>query len=157
MVCDRVAILVQGRVVRQGTIDDLTADQQRYEIVLDAPDAAEIARKALPARFEALPEDAPGALARRVGWRGELATGQLIEIERDRVWVGTSEAREVQPVLDALRANGAIIRSMRPHRPSLEDLFMQAVTDPTTGKTLKPGASNEPRERKTRSTTGETP
>jgi len=36
MVCDRVAILVQGRVVRQGRIDDLTADSRRYEIVIDS-------------------------------------------------------------------------------------------------------------------------
>src|SRR4029453_18889257 len=35
MICDRVAILVQGRVARQGTIDDLTAKSQRYEIQME--------------------------------------------------------------------------------------------------------------------------
>ena len=38
MVCDRVAILVQGRVAAQGTIDELTRDSRRYEIeVGEAP------------------------------------------------------------------------------------------------------------------------
>ena len=32
VICDRVAILVQGRVARQGTIDELTEAKQRYEI-----------------------------------------------------------------------------------------------------------------------------
>jgi hypothetical protein len=54
--------------------------------------------------------------------------------------VGTVDAHKLQPVIDALRLKGAVIRSMRPVRPSLEDLFMKAVTDPTTGEVLKPGA-----------------
>ena len=34
MVCNRVAILVQGKIVQQGTIDELTAESRRYEIVI---------------------------------------------------------------------------------------------------------------------------
>src|SRR3954452_16718622 len=34
MICERIAILVRGRVVKQGTIDDLTRAQQRYDIEL---------------------------------------------------------------------------------------------------------------------------
>ncbi len=36
MVCDRVAILVQGVVASQGTLDELTKDRQRYEIEVAA-------------------------------------------------------------------------------------------------------------------------
>src|SRR5262245_46120820 len=36
MVCDRVAILVGGRVAKQGTIDELSEAKQRYEIDLVA-------------------------------------------------------------------------------------------------------------------------
>src|SRR5688500_16072710 len=39
MVSDRVAILVGGRVARQGTIDELTVTKQRYEIEF-VPDAS---------------------------------------------------------------------------------------------------------------------
>jgi ABC-2 type transport system ATP-binding protein len=35
MVCDRVAIMVKGKVTMQGTIDSLTKDSKRYEIVVD--------------------------------------------------------------------------------------------------------------------------
>ncbi|MBT4530191.1 MAG: ABC transporter ATP-binding protein [Phycisphaerae bacterium] len=34
MVCDRVAIMVKGEVTMQGTIDSLTKDSRRYEIVV---------------------------------------------------------------------------------------------------------------------------
>jgi len=40
MICDRVAILVGGRVARHGTVDALTREQQRYEIELALPDPA---------------------------------------------------------------------------------------------------------------------
>jgi ABC-2 type transport system ATP-binding protein len=35
MVCDRVAIMVQGKVTMQGTIDSLTVASRRYEITID--------------------------------------------------------------------------------------------------------------------------
>lgn len=146
MVCDRVAILVQGQVVTQGTIDELTAGQQRYEIVLDLPEgheASEVVRKVHPGRLETTGEDGARHGGQRVALRGSLSSGELLEIGRDRLWVGTLDARAVQPVLDALRAHGAVIKSMRPHRPSLEDLFMQAVTDPKTGRELKLGAARD--------------
>ena len=41
MVCDRVAIMVQGVIASQGTIDELTVDQRHYEIGLaGSPDFA---------------------------------------------------------------------------------------------------------------------
>src|SRR5205085_7431288 len=52
MVCDRVAILVQGRVASQGTIEELTRDRQGYELelALEHPEQIEQAfRAALPA------------------------------------------------------------------------------------------------------------
>jgi hypothetical protein len=48
----------------------------------------------------------------------------------------------VQGVIDSIRAAGIVIRSARQFRPSLEDLFMRAVTDPHTGEVLAPGAAS---------------
>jgi len=76
-----------------------------------------------------------------MGLHGNLATGEWLEVERQTLRIGTTDAARIQPVLDALRARGAVIRSVRSIRPSLEDLFMEAVTDPTTGEVLKPGAA----------------
>ncbi len=119
LVCDRVAILVQGKVASQGTIHELTLDQQRYEIELTEPSPA-----------LNLPDTA--GIAR----------------EGNTVSVATLEPERIQPIIDALRAQGCVIRSVRPVRPSLEDLFMRAVTDAATGQALAPGASDEPSKKK---------
>ncbi|MEL6741282.1 MAG: ABC transporter ATP-binding protein, partial [Planctomycetota bacterium] len=121
MVCDRVAILVQGLVRSQGTIDELTVDQRRYEIEIagEPSHAAAAFDAALP------PEQRP---------KGSSAEGRVLHL-------AGADSAAIQPVIDALRARGETIRSIRPYRPSLEDLFMQAVTDETTGETLRPGAA----------------
>ncbi|MBY0262076.1 MAG: ABC transporter ATP-binding protein, partial [Phycisphaerales bacterium] len=118
MVCDRVAILVQGRVSSLGTIDELTRDSRRYEIEANGPD-------------EALAGVA----------RAALASGPTIGVEGPLLRVGTDDPEAVQPIIDALRRAGVTIRAVRPVRESLEDLFMKAVTDQATGQVLKPGAA----------------
>ncbi|MBZ0173367.1 MAG: ABC transporter ATP-binding protein, partial [Phycisphaerales bacterium] len=122
MVCDRVAILVQGVVSSQGTIDELTVDQRHYEIELAGGNLAETAR-AIEAVFG--------------------AGGVASDPARRLLVLPTAEAERVQGVIDTLRSRGDTIVSVKPHRPSLEDLFMQAVTDPTTGEVLQPGASSD--------------
>jgi len=126
MVCDRVAILVQGKVKSQGTIDELTTNKRCCEIEL--PLAPTEARAAFLA---ALP---PGET---------LPGGHTWQIERSTLRLSTEDPAVSMPVLDSLRSSGVIIRSFRSMRPSLEDLFMEAVTDPTTGQNLGPGAARE--------------
>jgi ABC-2 type transport system ATP-binding protein len=147
MVCDRVAILVRGVVSSQGTIDELTRGQQHYVIELAQPElqaSPEEIRRLLPAGLVQESQGAaePAALAgtRRVGFRGLLASGQSLEIDHNLLRVGTTEPEDIQPLIDCLRERRAIIRGIRAFRPSLEDLFMQAVTDPNTGEVLTPGA-----------------
>ena len=73
--------------------------------------------------------------------RGTTNAGIPLTIDRHGIRIGTDDAAAVQPLIDALRAKGITIRAVRPVRESLEDLFMKAVTDPSTGKEYKPGAS----------------
>lgn len=155
MVCDRVAILVQGRVVSQGTIDELTRDQGYIEIELQAIDDDHphprmlVESSALLLASETTPTgESTSILASRVRTEFILPSGEPVEINKNRIRIHTEEPGAVQPLLDALRARNCIIRSLRPHRPSLEDLFMQAVTDPTTGKELLPGAGSDKPARK---------
>ncbi|MBX3378965.1 MAG: ABC transporter ATP-binding protein [Phycisphaeraceae bacterium] len=136
MVCDRVAILVQGRVSSQGTINDLTVHRQAYEIEVSTGDSNidTAIRSSLSGWLD------PGALS------GTLPGGESLSVTLDSTHapallrVNSAEAAVVQPLLDALRASRLTIRAVKPIRPSLEDLFMEAVTDPTTGQTLAPGA-----------------
>ena len=116
MICDRVAILVQGRVAQQGRIEDLTADSQRYEIVIEG----------------AAPSWAAGQPELRIDTGAD---------RRTTLTCRGAEAASVQPLIDRLRKGKVTIISVRPVRETLEDLFMRAVTDPKTGRALAPGAA----------------
>lgn len=120
MVCSRVAILVQGKVAQQGTIDELTRDSSRYEI-------------------EVVGAEPPPWVADREDLHAESREGITL------LTLSGVETEPVQPVIDRLRAEGRTIRSIRPVRESLEDLFLRAVSDPNTGEAYKPGAAGGPR------------
>ena len=119
MVCDRVAILVQGEVATQGTIDELTAGSRRYEIRIAGP--------------------APD-------WAAEAGLEVCDQGDRGTMLVAPSpEAAKVQPLIDRLRAGGISILGIQPVRESLEDLFLRFVHDPDTGSARPPGAASVPR------------
>ncbi|MCH2132244.1 MAG: ABC transporter ATP-binding protein [Phycisphaerales bacterium] len=111
MVCDRVAIMVKGRVSMEGTIDDLTADSQRYEITATGP-APEL----------------PGEV-----------TVQSLEDNLVKLCLPGTSPKSVQPIIDRLRAADSTIHSVKPVRESLEDLFMRAI-DETGPGAATPGA-----------------
>jgi ABC-2 type transport system ATP-binding protein len=122
MICDRMAILVGGQVARQGTLNELTAAKQRYEIEVSAANP-EICREAMVRALTKV--GAPlGADA-----RGALGSGEWLELADHTVRIGTIDALAVQPIVDALRAEGQSICRVQMVRPSLEDLFMEAVGD----------------------------
>ena len=72
---------------------------------------------------------------------GQLAGGQWVEVEGPWIRVGVAEPQVIQPLLDALRAAGLVIRRVMPFRQSLEDLFMEAVIDPASGRAYAPGGT----------------
>jgi ABC-2 type transport system ATP-binding protein len=142
MICDRVAILVSGRVARQGAMDELTAAQQRYEIEV-VPEAggtfgARIA-KAVSLVCTAAEAASPFAAANTASdnaspaSRGTLLGGQWVELRGPVLSVGATNPADMQPLLDALRSQGLVIRRVEAVRPSLEDLFMQTVDTTATG------------------------
>jgi ABC-2 type transport system ATP-binding protein len=103
--CDRVAIVAQGKLAAAGRLDELLAfELQGWELVIAAlpPDL----QAALPSRFEGVTALSHGRVALRLA----------ADAEPDRVMAG-------------LRAEGARIESLNPIRNSLEDFFMQHVRD----------------------------
>ncbi|RMH29229.1 MAG: hypothetical protein D6693_02320, partial [Planctomycetota bacterium] len=78
-------------------------------------------------------------------WRGAINDGPTLEFDGRVLRVGATEAEAVQPLLDALRAAGAVITGVRLVRPTLEDLFIAAVTDPETGRARDVGAQRDAR------------
>ncbi len=136
--CDRVAILVSGSVVRQGTIDDLTAGSQHYEIDLfGEPTAATRAaiRASLPCELATcLATDSPfsAAVAPILPVEaGTLPGGESVEVTGNTVRIATGDPARMQPVLDALRSRGLVIQAVRPVRQSLEDYFVQTLSSLT--------------------------
>jgi ABC-2 type transport system ATP-binding protein len=136
-VCDRVAILVGGRVARQGSVDELTLTRQFYLFELEAP-AWSAVTSAFPGAF---PNVFPTA---SIPVRGKLPDQTSCEFDGTNLRVEKTNPADVQPIIDALRRAGLIIRRMQVIRPSLEDLFFEAVTDPTTGRRAMPGAAPPP-------------
>ena len=112
MVCDRVAIMLAGKVRSQGTLDELTAYGRHYEI--------EVAGEGAAASLQSAAALLPAGITGKVEARPEGGEALVI---------GSSDAAAVQQTIDFLRSRGAVIRAVRPIRPSLEDLFMRAVAD----------------------------
>ncbi|PHQ80663.1 MAG: ABC transporter ATP-binding protein [Phycisphaera sp.] len=117
-VSSRVAILVQGAVAKQGTIEELTSGQERYEIELDSQSAPILQ-----------------------SYAGQKIANHAVEIEGSRLLISSDDPAQIQPIIDSIRSKNGTILAIKRTRPSLEDLFMQAVTDPETGETLAPGAA----------------
>jgi ABC-2 type transport system ATP-binding protein len=112
--CDRVAILINGTVVRQGKIADLATERQRYEI-----DVIPSADPQLMATLHRIGE--------QFGQRfWTKLTGTMLQ-------VGTSDPQEVQPVIDALRSAGCAIGRVQMMRSTLEEMFFDAVDGARTG------------------------
>jgi ABC-2 type transport system ATP-binding protein len=158
MICDRVAILVAGRVARQGTLNDLTLARQRYEIEVSTNgQSTRPLRETLGATVQPVTMPSPPPInppippafplvgaapppPPRSIERGTLPTGQWIEIEGSLIRVGITDAAAIQPLIDRLRIDGAIVQRVQLVRPSLEDLFIEAVAaDPANGRAPKGG------------------
>jgi hypothetical protein len=75
--------------------------------------------------------------------RGALSIGQWLELHGPVLQIGATDPGEVQGVIDKLRAAGLIITRLEQVRPSLEDLFMEAITDRATGQYSTPGAARQ--------------
>jgi ABC-2 type transport system ATP-binding protein len=100
MVCDRVSILVNGLVARQGTLRELTDHTVEYRIaVMGGLDQVRESVERLGARVNG----------------GEIT-------------LAGHDAVKVNQIIDILRSNGLPIESVIPHRFSLEEVFMETLS-----------------------------
>lgn len=103
LICDRVAILNKGHIVRQGSIKDLTADGNLWVIELQQlPDQfdKQLVEKGIPAQ---------------AGGDNKL----LLEV---------ADVSDLNNAIDAIRAEGLLIASIVKKRQSLEDMFIDVIT-----------------------------
>jgi ABC-2 type transport system ATP-binding protein len=151
-VCDRAAIMVRGAIVQQGTIGDLSSYGRRYEIEVAAPSGGEeVTGSDILAAVASVGVVSRERRAPNPDWQpadpttpvhfGTVSGAVPVEIDGVVVKVGTDDPALIQPLLDALRRKLLVVKSIRAVRPSLEDLFMRAVTDSVTGHVMPPGAA----------------
>ncbi|MDB6132017.1 MAG: ABC-type transport system, ATPase component [Verrucomicrobiales bacterium] len=108
MVCDRMAILTRGRVVRHGSLEELTLESCRYEVSVSGN----------------LSQDSGMVdLVHRLGGTLNLSADRM----ESRIYLPTRRPHLVQPVVDAVRHQGYLLLSVTPARQSLEELFIEAI------------------------------
>ena len=108
-VCTRVAILNQGRLVREGSIEALTTIEPVYE-VLSTP----------------IPE---GLLAALAGAIDPLDDTPPQDPSLRRYRIKAADRRTLNALLDRLRSEAVLFEAVHPIRQSLEDYFIEVVTD----------------------------
>ncbi len=102
MICDRVAIIVKGRIRYEGRIEDFLAEDEMTSDVC----------------LHSLSAEGASAIEEQFGVRFR-GVGDLLEVRvRDK---------EVTPLLDIALRSGAEVVSVSQHRVSLESIFLDAV------------------------------
>jgi ABC-2 type transport system ATP-binding protein len=99
-ICDRVIIIDRGRLVRAGALQEMLAEGNRVEIIVDQ-----------------LPEDLEQAVKER---------GASVEREPNRVRIA-ADAVQKRALTETLWARGCDVISLTPMKSSLEEMFLKLV------------------------------
>jgi ABC-2 type transport system ATP-binding protein len=114
-ICDRVAILQQGQVIREGSIAELTRQRGLFQVGL--------------ARDQVLPREE----LIKVGFDAHL---------RGEYWeIGLHDGQSIDFVIDLARRHGLSIRHLVEKRQTLEELFMKTVDAVEPGVDQRAGRS----------------
>lgn len=105
-VADRVAILSRGKVIKVGSVNELTSRESQYEI------EANFGSKLID-----IPED----------------IGRKISLFMDRLVVELKEDRNINWIIDQLRSKKIDIRSVKPTKITLEQSFIETVSGKKDG------------------------
>ena len=103
--CEEVSIIVDGRLVASGRVDELRLDAARGQLV------------------RVLVEGAPA------GWYDELAGVEKVDEDARGVVLRLLDGVDDQQLLDAARAAGRV-HGFAPAEPTLAELFREAVAQP---------------------------
>jgi len=108
LISDRVAILDRGRLLRVGTVDDLTSEGSHYRFTLEG------------GLSEALLQEA-------------RARAYHLQQDGEKVTAKCADSHELNQLIDMLRRHGVLIRSIAPERSSLEESFIRLIKNEEAG------------------------
>lgn len=138
MLCDRVAIMMEGRLLAMGAVRDLVESEsgQPVEVVL---------RNMSPEGVAKIKEIAV-----------------TVDVRQEHVFVVLDESQHVDDLLDMVKAYGAKLQSVTPQRASLEDIFLREISkskDPSRKnmRTVAETLEAQAKERRVRIQRGQTP
>lgn len=104
LLCDRVAMIMKGRLVACGHVSELIARDTTYEVEM-------VIDRLLPEALE----------------RIKLFAGKVV-LQGERVMVVLTSQQGVDQALDVIRSAKAKLVALTPHKASLEDLFIRKAT-----------------------------
>lgn len=103
LVTDKVAILNEGKLIKFGTVDELTVNKQLYEIKTDLPISTELFRS--------------------------LFENYKITQKENLISLEISDNSDLNKFLDELRKSSINIIGVNQKKSSLEDTFIQSLTE----------------------------
>ena len=103
MITDRVGILNKGKLLREGTVKDLTEKKEEYKISVEGS-------------IETLPDD----IKREAKFENIGGGYYSFKVEN---------TQDLNRILDKLRNNGIIIKEMVQQKNSLEDMFISLIKE----------------------------
>lgn len=103
LICDRIAVLNKGRVVTEGSVEDLTSSHNLWAIALD---------------------DIPSGYTDTLSDRGVAVSGSA----DGELFVEADDLQGLNSVIDALRSDGRLISGVRQKKQTLEDMFIDVIT-----------------------------
>ena len=110
-VCDEVAILKLGNIIRQGTLAELTKTREEYEIQLPLATADQL------------------LVAKSLAQKALAGTEAIVSDYQTRLFIVNASVEKMQGVIDILRDQNFTIASLSQKQASLEDIFIELVTD----------------------------
>jgi len=110
---DRIAVIDHGKVVAEGTADELKASVGASSLQLRLEDAADTA-------------DALTAIERMLGVRGTLSP------EASRITAPMADANRVADLLITLRESGIGVTELSVQKPTLDEVFLTITGKPAT-------------------------
>ncbi|MET0801859.1 MAG: ATP-binding cassette domain-containing protein [Actinomycetota bacterium] len=99
--CDAIVLIDDGRVVAQGTIEELRAGRERRLFLVHVRGGTD-------------------------GWHGSIPGAELVEVTPEGLVLELDDDVDEQRVLDLARASGDVMR-FGPVRPTLAELFREVV------------------------------
>lgn len=106
-ICDRVAFLDRGQLLKTATVSEITSGSGEFDIHIEG----------------SIPSEVQRAL-QHVTIRGQESTTDVLRVK-------THSPVELNKVIDILRLKGLLIRSIKPVQPSLEEAFINLLKQDT--------------------------